>query len=105
MGQAAAAIRKLVADYARAIEGRDLARIKTLMPNLTRDEERRLRDAFKDRRTHTVRIAITTMEVAGTQATVHLSRMDTIEGQPEPSQMTFQLSKGPGGWTIRSIER
>ncbi len=40
----------------------------------------------------------------GTQATVKVSRQDTINGKPMKAlQQTFRLSQSGGGWTIQSI--
>jgi serine/threonine protein kinase len=100
-----AAIRKVITDYGRAIEEKDLPLFKTLKPNLTADEERRLREAFQGTGTQTVRIVIANVQISGTQATVHLSRQDAIDGHSQTFQQTLQLTKGPGGWTIRDIGR
>jgi hypothetical protein len=100
-----AAIRKVIADYGRAIEEKNLALFKTLKPNLTGDEERRLREAFQIAAAQTVRITIANVQISGSQATAHLTRQDTIDGRSQAFQQTLQLSKTPGGWTIREIGR
>src|SRR5258708_30867646 len=40
------AVRRLLGDYARAIEHKDLALFRTVKPNLTKEEEPRLQKAF-----------------------------------------------------------
>ena len=99
------AVRKIVAEYGRAIEEKDLQLFKRLKPNLTADDEQKLRNAFQGGGSHSVRITIADVKVSGEQATVRLSRQDQIDGHTQTSQQTLQLTKGPSGWTIREIGR
>jgi hypothetical protein len=98
------AIRKVLADYARAIEGKDLALFKAVKPNLSAEEEKRLTDAFKAIKSQKVGISVDGIEVEGGHATVRVSRQDTINGNSMRAvKQTFRLAQSGGIWTIQAI--
>ena len=98
------AIRRVIAEYARAIEGKDLALFRAVKPNLSGDEEKRLQDAFKAIKAQQVGITIDSIQVEGSQATVRVSRHDTINGKPMRAvHQTFRLVQAGAGWTIQTI--
>jgi serine/threonine-protein kinase len=98
------AVRQVIAEYGRAIEGKDLARFRELKPNLTSEEEKRLSETFKAIKSQKVGITIETVQVEGAQATVKVSRQDTINGKPvQKVPQTFRLVQQGGTWTIQSI--
>ena len=100
------AIRKLIADYGRAIETKDLDLFKTVKPNLTKDEERRARSAFESVQSQVVKITIVSVEVQALEAVVRVSRRDTINGSIVSSfPQTFRLAKNKTGWSIQEIGR
>jgi hypothetical protein len=99
------AIRRVIADYERAIETRDLALFRTVKPNLSGQEERTLRATFAQVKSHEIEMALGPIEVDGTQARVRLSRHDLIDGKPFNFQQTLVLGKDAGVWTIREIGR
>ena len=99
-----AAIRQVIAQYARAIEGKDLALFRAVKPNLSGDEEKRLQDAFKAIKDQQVGISIDSVQVDGAQATVRVSRQDTINGKRMRAvNQTFRLVQSGPGWTIQQI--
>jgi hypothetical protein len=98
------AIRRVIAEYARAIEAKDLALFRAVKPNLSGEEEKRLQDAFKAIKSQQVGITIDSIQVEGGQATVRVSRQDTINGRSMRAvQQTFRLVQGGPGWTIQTI--
>ena len=98
------AIRKVIADYGRAIEGKDIALYKAVKPNLTPDEEKRAQETFKAIKSQQVDIAIDSVQVDGTQATVKVRQQNTINGtKVKPIQLVFRLVQAGGGWTIQTI--
>ncbi len=98
------AIRKVITDYGRAIEGKDIALFRAVKPNLTPDEEKRLQENFKMIKSQQVGITIQAVQVEGTQATVKVSRQDTINGNKiKPIQQVFRLAQSGGAWSIQSI--
>jgi hypothetical protein len=101
-----AAVRKLLGDYARAIESKDLGLFRTVKPNLTKEEESRLQKAFASVQSQVVKITIQSIQVQVRQATVRVLRRDTIDSSTIASfPQTLLLDRGQGGWTIREINR
>jgi hypothetical protein len=99
-----AAIQKLVADYGRAIETKDLTLFKAVKPNMTSDEERRTRAGFQAVKSQTVRITVLSIEISGEAAIVKVSRRDTIDGSLVSSfPQTLRLSRARAGWGIVEI--
>lgn len=97
-------IRRLVGDYARAIETKDVDLFHTLKPNLSGEEERRLARAFASVRSQRVTITIESIQVQGEGAVVHLSRRDILDGAlVSRFPQTLRLSRGPRGWSIEDI--
>jgi hypothetical protein len=98
------AIRKVIADYGRAIESKDIALFKAVKPNLTPDEEKRLQESFKAIKSQQVGITIDAVQVDGAQAVVRVSRQDTINGtRIKPIQQVFRLAQSGGAWSIQAI--
>jgi hypothetical protein len=94
----------VIADYGRAIETKDLALFKAVKPNLTPDEQKRLQESFKAIKSQQVGIKIDTVQVDGSQATVRVTRSDTINGTAiKPIQQTFRLVQTGGAWAIQVI--
>jgi hypothetical protein len=101
-----AAVRKLLGDYARAIESKDLGLFRSVKPNLTKEEESRLQKAFASVQSQVVKITIQSIQVQVRQATVRVLRRDTIDSATIASfPQTLLLDRGQGGWTIREINR
>jgi hypothetical protein len=99
-----AALRKVIADYGRAIETKDLSLFKSVKPNLTQDDERRARLAFETVKSQVVKITVTSVELHGAEAVVRVSRRDTINGSLVSSfPQTFRLARKAGGWAIQEI--
>jgi tetratricopeptide (TPR) repeat protein len=96
-------IRKVMDDYKRAIELKNLQLFKTIKPNLSGREEQSLRDSFKAIRNHQVNLSLGPIQIAGTQATVRVVRQDVLDGRRASFQQTFTLVKGPSGWVIQEI--
>ncbi len=100
------AIRKVIADYARAIENKDVDLFKTVKPSLSADEEKRARNAFASIQSQVVRITFLSIDLKENQAVVKVTRRDTINGSiPGSFPQTFTMSKGRTGWVIDEIGR
>ena len=104
-----AAIRALVATYARAIESKDLALFRSIKPNLGADEERRIQQGFRAVTSQKVNITITSIDRRGDTASLQLQRRDIIEAggrrQSPESRQTMTLAKSNGSWVIVEIGR
>ena len=99
-----AAIQKLITDYGRAIETKDIVLFKAVKPNLTADEERRTRAGFQAVKSQTVKITVVSLEIAGEAAVVKVARRDTINGGLVSSfPQTLRLTRAGAGWGIVEI--
>ncbi len=96
-------VKKVVDDYAKAIQAKDIAMFRAVKPNLSADEEKRWRAIFKQYKTYKVNVTISSIQLAGAEAKVRVSRQDTIDGNPFVFQQLLTMAKGPEGWTIREI--
>ena len=102
-----AVIRRVVATYGRAIETKDLALFRTVKPNLSREEERRLTEGFRNVVSQRVELTILSIGRQNQGATVQVRRRDVIETgrqqQTAESRQTFALARANGGWVIVEI--
>jgi len=102
-----AAVRRVVASYARAIESKDVALFRSVKPNLSGEEERRLQEGFRAVASQQVRLTPTSVEVRGQDATVIAARRDIIDAggrrQTVESRQTFRLTRTTSGWVISEI--
>ena len=99
---AEAEVRRVIEEYARAMQTRDIALYRALKPDLSPDDEKRLREAFKNSRTDTVGITVDSVEIDGDRATVRATRQDVIEGRPTKAvTQTFRLVRVGPSWQIR----
>jgi hypothetical protein len=102
-----AAIRKVIAAYARAIENKDLALFRSIKPNLSSEEGRRLQAGFRAVTSQRVSLTILSIQRRGDDASVVLRRQDTIDvgrrQQTAETQQTLTMSRTRGGWVITDI--
>ena len=78
-----AAIRRVVTAYARAIETKDLSLFRSVKPNLSREEERRVAEGFRAVSAQQVSLTVLVIDRRGQEATVRLRRRDTVEAGGE----------------------
>ena len=101
-----AAIRRVVATYARAIETKSVALFRTAKPNLSAEEERRLTAAFSGP-SQRVDVTILSIERRGDRASIRLNRRDTIDAagrqRTAESRQTMTLTRARNGWVIDEI--
>jgi hypothetical protein len=99
-----AAVRRVISEYGRAIGSQDLVLFRSLKPDLTADEEKRLREAFKIIKSQVVGITVESIQMDGDHATVRVTRQDVVNGRPmKPTPQTFRLARSGGSWLIQSI--
>jgi hypothetical protein len=102
-----AAIRRVTSTYARAIETKDLALFRSIKPNLSREEERRLQEGFRAVSSQHVAITIVSIDRRGDEASVRVKRRDTIEAggrtQTLDSDQILQLTRASAGWVVVAI--
>jgi hypothetical protein len=100
------AVRRLIATYERAIETKDLELFRSVKPNLSAEEERRLRKAFASTRTHEVEISIEALDCGQAGCVARLMRRDTLDGSIVSSfPQTLRLGPAAGGMVIEEIGR
>jgi hypothetical protein len=102
-----AAIRRVIASYARAIENKDVGLFRAIKPNLSREEERRLEESFRAVTSQKVNLTIVSIDRRGDQATAIVRRRDTIQlggrQQAAESQQAIRLARDGRDWTIVDI--
>ena len=97
-------VRHVISSYGRAIETQDVELFRSLMPGITTDAEKRLRESFRTIKSQRVGMPIDSVDVGGKIATVHISRQDTIDGRRmKPVQQEFHLVLRGDGWRIQSL--
>ena len=100
-------IRRVVATYARAIEAKDLALYRSVKPNMTADEQRRIEQGFRAVASQQVTMNVISIEPRGSDALVHIRRRDTIQAggrqQVTESLQTMTLTRTVSGWVIKEI--
>jgi hypothetical protein len=102
-----AAIRRVVATYARAIETKDVALFRSVKPSLSPEEQRRIEEGFRAVASQRVAVTILSITRKGNDAVVRLSRRDTISAggrqQTRESQQTLTMTRTGSEWVIREI--
>jgi len=100
-------VRRVVASYARAIENKDVSLFRSVKPNLSREEERRLQEGFRAVVSQQVQITPLSIDIHDQDATVTGQRRDVIDAggrrQTVESRQTFRLARTGAGWVITEI--
>ena len=93
--------------YGTAIERKDLALFRSVKPNLSAEEERRLQEGFRAVTSQRVDITILSIQKRGDEASVALRRRDTIEAGGRQlttvREQTLALRRTGTGWMIVDI--
>ena len=102
-----AAIRTVLATYARAIEGQDMALFQSVWPGLSAEQETQLQASFESVPSQSVDLTLTAIDMQGDRAVVRITRRDTIVinggQQTSESEQSITLTKAAGGWVIVEI--
>ena len=100
------AVKRLLATYQRAIETKDLGLFRSVKPNLTGEEERRLKKAFDSTKTQQVTITVAAVDCGEKSCVVRLNRRDTLDASIVSSfPQTMRLTQAEGGLVIEEIGR
>ncbi len=102
-----AAVRKILEDYERSIETKDISLFKEIKPNLSPEDERRLRAAFDSIRSQDVKITLQSMRAEGDLVVVLVHRRDDIDNGRliAAFPQTMVLARTKDRWTIQEINR
>jgi len=97
-----AAVRRVIADFERAIDSQDFALYRSLKPDLSANDEKKLRDLFRSFKAYDVDIQVDSVQFEGERATVLVRRQDTVNGRNQGTrQQTFRLARVGGVWQIQ----
>jgi len=100
------AVRHVLESYEAAIETKDIDLFRRVKPNLSEDEERRLRKAFESTKSHEVTITIEGLECRQDRCVARLARRDTLDGSIVSSfPQTLKLGPSKDGLVIEEIGR
>ena len=102
-----AMIREVIVNYGRAIERKDIALFRSIKPNLTSQEERRLQDGFRAVTAQRVTLNLTSLTRKDDRASAVVQRKDVIDAdgrqRTSESRQTFTFTRTPSGWVIVDI--
>jgi hypothetical protein len=102
-----AAIRRVVATYGRAIENKDLSLFRSVKPNLSSAEERRLEQGFRAVTSQRVTLTVSSIDRRGDTASVVVQRSDLLDingrRQTVDAKQVLTLSRAGDGWVIVEI--
>jgi len=102
-----AAIRRVVAAYARTINSKDLDALRSLRPSLSGEEQRRLEESFKAMSSQRVEITVVSIEHRASNTLVTVRRRDTVtaggRAQALDHQQTMTLIRSGAGWIISEV--
>ena len=97
---------RVIDDYMGAIERQDLSRMRSLAPDLTADQEKRLRDSFKTVKQQITIVSWDGFDIRGDRALVRLTSQSTVNGNPQATQArVLHLTREGGSWSIRLNEK
>jgi len=96
-----------VATYGRAIETKDLALFRSVKPNMSANEERRLQQGFRAVSSQRVNLTIASIDRRGETASVVVQRRDVLEvsgrTQTAETRQVLSLARAGDGWVIVEI--
>jgi hypothetical protein len=98
------AITAVVQAYARALESKDMVRVKALYPTISPLSERRTQDALEAMDDLQVRLAPTQVTVNGTAAQAVVTGEWVYRGGRLDVNNRYRLERRSGGWVIVNIE-
>ena len=80
---------------------------RSLKPNLSAEEERRLQEGFRSVVSQQVQLTVVNVEIRGQEASAVAQRRDVIDAggrrRTVESRQTFRLARAAGGWVITDI--
>jgi tetratricopeptide (TPR) repeat protein len=102
------ALLAVLADYEKALETKDLALFRSVKPNLSAVEEKRLRDAFESTDRQEVELQVDAIDIRGDDATASVTRIDriTVRGvlqETSGRKQTFRFRRSDSKWLIVEI--
>jgi len=99
-----AAIEQLVADYARALQAKNMARVRQLFPEIGPEVERDTRDALGNMENLRVRLAVSGITVSGSDGRAQVTGEWVFRGGQLAVRNTYVFQRRSNGWVIVGIE-
>jgi serine/threonine protein kinase len=102
-------IQKVIDDYARALESRDVGQVRRAYPGLTSAQQQSWQDFFQSVRNLKAGLTVTAVRLAGLSAEAIVSGVyeydNATTGRGERRPVTFRavLVVDPGGWRLTTI--
>src|SRR5438046_185204 len=102
-------IEQVIADYARALESRDLGEVRRAYPGLTPAQQQGWKEFFQSVRALRVSLTVTALNVAGGTADAVVSGVyeyqNATTGRAERRPATFRVTLvgEPSGWRLSAI--
>jgi serine/threonine-protein kinase len=102
-------IQKVIDDYARALESRDVGQVRRAYPDLTSAQQQSWQDFFQSVRNLKAGLTVTAVHLAGLTAEAIVSGVyeydNATTGRAERRPVTFRaiLVVDPGGWRLTTI--
>jgi serine/threonine-protein kinase len=101
----ASAVNELVAAYARALQSKDMARVRALFPGISAAAERQTRSALEDMNDLQVRLSASGITGDGSRAQARVGGVWTYRGgRPLEVNNLYRFEKRASGWVIVAIE-
>ncbi len=100
---------QVIGEYARALESKDMARVRRIFPGLPPERERTLRDFFQVAQGLTVRLQVTDAVRAGEGTDAGVSgefsyrNRDDRRDYRQPVSFRATIQPGPAGWFIATM--
>ncbi len=93
--------------YARAIETRDVGRVRQVFPSMPSVREQQLRQALPNMKNLQVRLTVTDLQITGDVATAVVSGKWQFQASGQrnelPADNVYQLARRGSGWVITEI--
>ena len=102
-------IQKVIDDYARALESRDVGQVRRAYPGLTAAQQQSWQDFFQSTRKLKAGLTVTAVHLSGLMAEAIVSGVyeydNATTGRAERQPVTFRavLVVDPGGWRLTTI--
>jgi hypothetical protein len=102
-------IQKVIDDYARALESRDVGQVRRAYPGLTSAQQQSWHDFFQSTRNLKAGLTVTAVHLSGLTAEAIVSGLyeydNASTGRAERRPVTFRavLVVDPGGWQLTTI--
>ena len=102
-------IASLVADYAKALESRDVSALRRVYPDLSASQVRNFEDFFRNIRMLRTTLVLTNLQIDGATAEARLAGAydfvtSTGQSEHQPVALNAVFRKDSGGWRIASIK-